>query len=92
MHESSMMTGLIHTAEQAARDAGAVRVVSIRVRVGALAGMSPEHLRGHFDEAAAGTLLSGASLEIEYGPDGLDALDDPAAQGVLLLGIDVEDA
>ncbi len=92
MHESSLMTGLVHTAEEAARDAGAARVARIRVRVGALSGMSPQHLREHFDEAAAGTLLTGAILDIEYGPDGLDALDDPAAQGVLLLGIDVEDA
>ena len=92
MHESSLMTGLVHTAEKAARDAGAARVASIRVRVGALSGMSPEHLKEHFDESAAGTMLSGASLEIEYGPEGPDAIDDPAAQGVLLLGIDVEDA
>jgi len=92
VHESSLMTGLVHAAEQAARDAGAARVAGIRVRVGSLSGMSPEHLREHFDEAAHGTLLSGARLDIEYGPEGLDALEDLSAQGVLLIGIDVEDA
>ena len=92
MHDSSMMKGIIRAAEHAAEDAGAGRVTAVRVRVGSLAGISPGHLREHYDEAAAGTLLEGALLTIEEGPDGMEALDDPAAQGVLLVGIDVEDA
>ena len=91
MHDSSMMKGLIRTAEHAAEDAGARRVTAVRVRVGSLSGISPGHLREHYEDAAAGTLLEGSFLEIEEGPDGMNALDDPAAQGVLLVGIDVED-
>ncbi len=91
MHDSSMMKGLIRTAETAARQAGGSRVSGLRVRVGSLSGISPDHLRGHFEEAAAGTLLEGALLTVEEGPAGVAALDDPSAQGVLLIGVDVED-
>ena len=91
MHDSSMMKGLIKAAEQAARDAGVSGIAGVRVRVGSLSGISPGHLQEHFDDAAAGTLLEGSVLVIEEGPEGLAALDDPAAQGVLLVGLDVRD-
>ena len=90
MHDSSMMKGLIRTADQAARNAGASRVAGVRVRVGSLSGISPSHLLEHFEDAAAGTLLEGSMLLIDEGPDGVAALDDPAAQGVFLVGIEVE--
>ena len=92
MHDSAMMQGLIRTAESAARDAGATAVAAIRIRIGALSGISPDHLQEHFDEAVAGTSLEGSELIVEHGPDGVDALDDPAAMGVLLTGLDVEDS
>lgn len=91
MHDSSMMKGLIRTAEQAARDAGGGRVTGVRIKVGSLSGISPGHLREHYEEAAAGTMLAGSRLVIEEGPDGVAALDDSGALGVLLVGIDVED-
>jgi len=89
MHDSAMMKGLIRTAAAAAPEGS--RVVRVKVRVGALSGISAGHLQDHFDEAAAGTPLEGASLSIEEGPDGVASLDDPAAQGVMLVGLDVED-
>jgi hydrogenase nickel incorporation protein HypA/HybF len=92
MHDSSMMKGLVSAAEEAARSAGLREVSAVRVRVGALAGISPAHLAEHYDDAVRGTLLDGSELVVESGPDGPDALDDPAAQGVLLVGVDGEDA
>ena len=92
MHDTAMMKGLVRTAEDAARDAGAVAVAAVRVRIGALAGISPSHLREHYEEAVAGTSLEGSELIVEQGPEGIEALDDPAAMGVLLMGIDVEDS
>jgi hydrogenase nickel incorporation protein HypA/HybF len=91
MHDSAMARGLIAAAERAAREAGAPRVRRVRVRVGALAGISADHLRHHFEAALAGTSLEGSLLTVETGPDGPGALDDPGAEGVLLLGLDVED-
>ena len=77
MHDSSMMKGIIAKAQGAAQDAGARRVTAVRIRVGSLSGISPGHLREHYDDAAAGTSLEGSMLEIEEGPGGIDALDDP---------------
>ena len=91
MHDSWLMEDLIRSAEQAARDAGAPRVVAVRVRVCSLSGFTPSHLQEHYTEASTGTLLEGSSLLIEVGPDGPAALDDPGAMGVFLVGLDVED-
>jgi len=91
VHDSSLVKGLVTAACRAVCDAGALRAAGVHVRVGSLSGISPGHLREHWYDAAAGTLLEGSSLLIEEGPDGPAALDDPDALGVLLVGLDVED-
>jgi hydrogenase nickel incorporation protein HypA/HybF len=88
MHDSTMLRDLVAAAERAAVEADLGSVAAVRVRIGALAGISPSHLAEHFEEAVEGTLLQGSRLIVEQGPDGIEALDDPAAQGVLLLGLD----
>ena len=90
MHESSLVSGLVEAALQAAGAGNAVRVTGLQVRVGALAGISPGHLAEHFDRVAAGTLLEGARLVVTSGPEGPAALDDPKAQTIALTAIDVE--
>lgn len=92
MHDSTMMRDLVAAAERAAGEAGLGSVAAVRVRIGALSGVSPAHLAEHYDEAVRGTLLDGSELVVEAGPDGVAALDDPAAQGVLLVGLDGEGA
>ena len=87
MHESSLMKGLLHRVENAARTAGARRVVRVHVSLGALSDVSPEHFRDHFSIAAAGTLAAGAELEIDVAGS-IDAVD---AQGVRLVDIDIEE-
>ena len=65
MHELSVATALVSQAEQAARAAGAERVVAIRLRLGRLSGLVPDSLQFGFDIAAVGTVLEGARLEVE---------------------------
>ena len=65
MHELSVATSLVASAERAARAAGAPRVIAVRLRLGALSGLVPESLRFGFEIASAGTLLEGARLEVE---------------------------
>ncbi len=68
MHELSVALSLIQLADDAARQAGASRVLALHVRIGALAGVVPDALRFSFDIAAEGTLVAGARLEIEEVP------------------------
>jgi hydrogenase nickel incorporation protein HypA/HybF len=84
------MADLIRRAEDLAAAEGAIRVVEVRVRLGGLSEISDEHLREHFAVAAEGTMLDGARINIEIGPTGDDALTDPDARGVLLMGLDME--
>lgn len=63
MHEASLIRGLLRQVLSQARDAGAVRVVGLTVRLGALAHLSPEHFGEHFREAALGTIAEGATLD-----------------------------
>jgi hydrogenase nickel incorporation protein HypA/HybF len=74
MHEASLTGNLLRQVLAQARNAGAVRVVGLTVRLGALAHLSPEHFREHFREAARGTLAEGATLDAivdtDLGADG----------------------
>jgi len=86
MHEASLMNDLIRKVLSLSNSRGGGRVTAVQVRLGALSHMSPDHFRHHFDQAAAGTIAEGASLRIEESTD----LNDPNAQGLLLLGIEIE--
>jgi len=68
MHELSLAQGIVEQACEAARLAGAARVVSVRLRVGRLAGVEAGALRFSLDVATAGTPLEGARLDIEDVP------------------------
>ncbi len=87
MHEMSLMADLMRKAESVVRSEGGQRAALVRVRLGAMAHMSPSHLRGHFEDFSRGSLLEGAELEIEQSEDKTD----PNAQSVLLLSVDVVD-
>jgi hydrogenase nickel incorporation protein HypA/HybF len=62
------------------------RVVSIRVRLGALSHFTPEHFREHFVDAARGTCAEGAAVIA----DADDAVTSADAQGVVLEEIELE--
>jgi hydrogenase nickel incorporation protein HypA/HybF len=81
------MADLLRKIESVAGLQRANKVVCVTVRLGALSHMSPDHFRGHFAEAARGTIAEGARLQIEV----LTDLADPQAQDVLLDSIEVEE-
>jgi hydrogenase nickel incorporation protein HypA/HybF len=86
MHELSLMADLMRKIELVARQEEAERVCGVKVRLGALSHVSPEHFREHFEMASRGTVAEGAKLDIESGSD----LTDPRAQDIYLESIRVE--
>jgi hydrogenase nickel incorporation protein HypA/HybF len=87
MHEHALIADLIRKIETIARANNARRVVKVKLRLGALSHMSPEHMREHFAAAAQGTLAQGAVLESEVSTD----IDDSRARDIVLDSVDVED-
>ena len=85
MHEFSLMADLLRKVELLASEANAKKVTRVRVKLGALAHMTPDHLRGHFEDAVVGTAAEGATLDIVQ----TDDRSDPHAQDILLESIDV---
>lgn len=85
MHEFSLLKDLIRKIEQVARDHHVERVASVKVRIGALAHISGEHFRGHFEHAALGTSAEGARLDIEISTDETH----PHAHDIMLVSVEV---
>lgn len=55
-------------AEDAAKSAGANRILTLRLRVGSLSGVVPDAVRFSFDVVCHGTMAESATLEIESVP------------------------
>ena len=68
MHEVSIMAEALRMAVDAAKSAGASRVLKLRLRIGSLSGVVPEAMRFAFDVVSHETMAEGASLEIELVP------------------------
>jgi len=86
MHEASLMKGFMSQIEQILDREDARRAVSLKVKLGCMSHMSPDHFREHFEEAAAGTRAEGARLEIES----LDDWTDPLSLEVVLESVELE--
>ncbi|HEX6886480.1 MAG TPA: hydrogenase maturation nickel metallochaperone HypA [Candidatus Nanopelagicales bacterium] len=71
MHELAMAQGVVRTVV-AALPEPAPRVARVRLRVGALAGITPDGLRLTFEVAAAGSPLDGSELQVEVEPLAID--------------------
>jgi hydrogenase nickel incorporation protein HypA/HybF len=84
-HELSLMADMMRKVQGVARAENADRVVAVSVRLGALAHISPDHLREHFAAAARGTVAEGARVDVEVNED----VDDPHAQEIVLLSVEV---
>lgn len=67
VHELSIAHSLVELV-QASLPAAAVRVTSVDLRVGALAGLVPDALAFCYEAATRDTLLDGSTLNIEYLP------------------------
>jgi hydrogenase nickel incorporation protein HypA/HybF len=87
MHEFSLLANLLNKIEDTAQREKATRVVSVSVKIGAMAHISASHFREHFEHAVRGTLCEGAELNIEE--DGDQYAHD--AQSIILTSIEVED-
>ncbi len=86
MHETGLIRDLVHRLEAAVLDAGAEKVASVEVWLGALSQISPEHFREHFEAEVRGTVAEGAALKIASS----DKLDDPHAQSVVLRSVELQ--
>src|SRR6185437_1149423 len=65
MRETGLIVRLLRRVEQEGRATGAVRVSSIRVKIGVCSGVEPGRLLAAFDRYARGTIAQGALLRIE---------------------------
>jgi hydrogenase nickel incorporation protein HypA/HybF len=68
MHELGLTRHLVEIAEGAARANGAKQVLSVKVAIGALAGVVPEAVEFCFEACSRGTLLEGSRLEVVFIP------------------------
>lgn len=64
MHEMSIISGVIDAVVQPAKDAGALRVLSIRLRIGDMTEVVDEALEFAFGVLTEGTLCEGAELQV----------------------------
>jgi hydrogenase nickel incorporation protein HypA/HybF len=68
MHELSIAYSVVEIATQSAVEAGATRVKSVHVRLGALSGVVRGALEFSYEIACAGTMLEGSSLVVKELP------------------------
>lgn len=86
MHESGFIEDLLSKVESLVRENGGRRAAVIGLRVGALAGIEPDHLREHFEIAALGTVAEGAELRIAVSED----ITGPDSAAVVLETVEIE--
>lgn len=65
MHELGLLTGVVKAVSKAAADAHAVGVATVALRVGVQSGAVEEALQGSWPLATQGTIVDGASLDVE---------------------------
>lgn len=85
MHEFSLIADLFKKVETVVLDNEAERASKITIQLGALAHISPGHLKEHIDQASPGTPLEGADIEINLTDE-----DHPQAQEIVLESLEVE--
>ena len=86
MHEISLMRDLMAKIQNLAAAHDAIRVTKVKVKLGPLAHMTPEHFKEHYYQVAIGTIAENAVIEIgEYNESG------PYSQDLFLEGIEIED-
>ena len=87
MHELSVAMSLVDAICEELPQLGEVTVRSVRIRVGALSGVSMEALMFAFDVAVDGTPIAGARLIVEAGSGreldltAVEVWDEPAHRG-----------
>lgn len=85
MHEFSLMADLFRKIDEISRANDNGKVVIVRVKLGALSHITPDHFAGHFEEFSRGTPAEGAKLEVTQ----LEDTKDPNAQDILLHSVEI---
>ena len=85
MHEFSLMADLFRKIEVISRDNQGGKIVGVKVTLGALSHITPDHFAEHFVEFAKGTPAEGARLDVVQ----LEDADAPAAQDILLDSVEL---
>lgn len=85
MHELGLLRGLMKKIDSIADENDAASVTCVRVKIGALAHISGDHFREHFEQAARATRAENATLEVVE----LTDTTHPDAQEIVLESIDV---
>ena len=75
MHEAAIAQQIVRTALCAAKEAGAERILEIRMSIGALSGVEPLLLEKALDELTLGTPAAGARLIARFVPPRLICRD-----------------
>jgi hydrogenase nickel incorporation protein HypA/HybF len=68
MHEFSLVQSMMELVQQSAAENGITRVTSVKLIVGKLIMAQPELLRFSFGVLSEGTILAGATLDIDERP------------------------
>lgn len=68
MHELSIVASLFEMLEEKAKEKNAKKILSVKLKVGAISGVVPEFLETAFDIYKKGTIASNAKLKIENVP------------------------
>ena len=85
MHEMSLLADILRKIATIAGENQVERVLKVKVKLGALSHISPEHFREHFEDAIPGTAAEGAELEVEA----LSDINDPHAQEIILESVEL---
>lgn len=85
MHEFSLMADLFRKIEGISRESGGKKIISVKVKLGALSHITPDHFEEHFIEFSKDTSAEGAKLNIVQSEDVTD-LD---AQDIMLDNVEI---
>lgn len=81
MHEAGIVDSILNIVVERAAEEGASRITSVHLEAGALARVSEDALRFHWEQLAQGTPAEGATLQVQE-------VDEPT--DLRLVAIDVE--
>ncbi len=85
MHELSLLNDLLKKIRQIAQEQHPASIQSVNIELGALAHISADHFREHFEQAVAGTELATVTLHVAVNND----IHAPTAQDILLRSVDL---
>lgn len=86
MHEFSLMADLFRKIREISNRNDNRKIVMVRVKLGALSHITPQHFEEHFIEFSKCTPADGAKIEIIQ----LEDRNDPDAQSILLESVDLD--